>query len=128
MEPKRPAKKVDDAIMAGDVYGLAADARPTLKKKRSREGDEPELNNKQVYNIITDVAGGPNMRFRDNLFQGIAILVSVLLGVGIGVLVADYPTAGVVYGGFLGLVGGFLASGTFLMVYRAVQHIRGRHD
>jgi hypothetical protein len=127
MEPKRPAKKVDDAIMAEDVYGLAAAQAQPTPKKQSRD-DGPELNNKQVYNIITDVAGGPNLRLRDNLLQGLAILVSVLLGAGIGVLVADYLTAGVVYGGFLGLVGGFLASGTFLMVYRAVQHIHGRHD
>jgi hypothetical protein len=31
-------------------------------------------------------------------------------------------------GGFTGLVVGFFASGIFLMIYRAVKHIRGQHD
>ena len=40
----------------------------------------------------------------------------------------DPPIAGALGGAFIGLVAGFFASGIFLMIYRAVMHLRGRHD
>jgi uncharacterized membrane protein YeiB len=38
------------------------------------------------------------------------------------------PILGAVVGGFVGLFAGLFGSGIFLMVYRAVRHVRGKHD
>ena len=35
---------------------------------------------------------------------------------------------GALFGGLAGLVIGLFASGIFLMIYRAVQHIKGKHN
>jgi hypothetical protein len=32
------------------------------------------------------------------------------------------------FGAFAGLVVGVFSSGIFLMVYRAIRHVRGKHD
>lgn len=84
---------------------------------------------KQTYNVVSDTAVGVNVRWKDNLFQALAIIVCLLLGAGIGYLVnsRDWAT-GVVFGGFLGLLVGLFGSGLFLMIFRAVMHLRGKHD
>ena len=71
---------------------------------------------------------GANIRVRDNVIQAIAIVLSILLGAVIGACCVEERLPGALAGGFLGLVAGLLLSGTALMVYRAVMHIRGRHD
>ena len=54
---------------------------------------------------------------------------------GLGAILAAVNTqwnlpwyGGALVGSFLGLVLGILTSGIFLMVYRAVRHIQGKHD
>ncbi|MBM4003418.1 MAG: hypothetical protein FJ295_09050 [Planctomycetes bacterium] len=88
-----------------------------------------------TYNVVTDMVAGVNVRKRDNLFQatfiGACVIGLALVG---GILAAtlggrDMPwIAGVLVGAFSGLVFGFFASGIFLMVYRAIRHMRGKHD
>jgi len=80
----------------------------------------------QAYNIVSDTLVGFNFRLSDNCFQGIFILVSVVLGAGIGALFGGAP--GLFVGGFAGLVGGLILSGIVLMIYRAVRHAKGKHD
>lgn len=83
---------------------------------------------RQVYNLFTDIVGGLNVRLKDNLFQGLAILICLLLGAGIGFLAAFDRGFGALLGGSIGLVAGLLGSGLFLMIYRAVKHALGKHD
>ncbi len=86
------------------------------------------LTGKQAYNLVTDTVGGPNVRLKDNLFQGLTILVCLFLGAGIGCLVVSDRVTGAVFGGFIGLLVGLFGSGIFLMIYRAVNHALGKHD
>lgn len=90
--------------------------------------EEPSKGNEDV-NIVIDVVTGPNMRWRDNLYQGLAILVCMLLGAAIGYFTAlrDHGFAAVL-GGFLGVVIGLFGSGAVLMVYRGLRHLGGKHD
>jgi hypothetical protein len=81
-----------------------------------------------AYNIVTDVAAGPNVRLKDNLFQALAIFVAAVLGVMIGWLVSPAKAEGAILGGVAGLLIGLLGSGTFLMVYRFIRHVSGKHD
>jgi hypothetical protein len=90
--------------------------------------DATSMTSRQVYNVVSDTVGGPNVRLRDNLFQAAAIFAGMILGAGIGALVATERIFGALAGGFLGLLAGLFGSGIFLMVYRAVKHTRGKHD
>jgi len=90
--------------------------------------DESGLTNRQSYNVISDTVVGANLRFKDNLFQAIAIAVCIAIGVVIGASVLHERLPGALVGGFAGLIVGFFGSGIFLMIFRAVRHIRGRHD
>lgn len=83
---------------------------------------------REAYNIVTDTVAGPNIRKKDNLFQALAIVVCLLLGVLIGYLIAKDAITGVIAGGFIGLLVGLFGSGIFLMIFRAVRHAQGRHD
>lgn len=87
-----------------------------------------------AYNVVSDTLTGLNVRKKDNVFQGLFILASVLLGAGIVAVLALLNTGwgipwygGAMLGGFAGLVVGFFSSGIFLMIYRAVQHASGKH-
>lgn len=88
-----------------------------------------------TYNVVTDLVTGVNVRGSDNKFQAIFVAVSVLLIAGLGAILAAINTqwnlpwyGGALIGSFLGLVLGILTSGIFLMIYRAVRHIQGKHD
>ena len=71
---------------------------------------------------------GPNVRWRDNLYQGAFIVSCVFIGAGVcAALMSDWRP-GVLVGGFAGLVVGLFTSGIFLMIFRFVRHARGRHD
>jgi hypothetical protein len=86
------------------------------------------LTGRQTYNVVSDTVTGANVRLSDNLLQAAIIAVCLVLGAGIGALVAEVRVAGALIGGFLGLLVGLFGSGIFLMIYRAVMHMRGRHD
>lgn len=84
---------------------------------------------KQTYNLVSDTAVGVNVRWKDNLFQALAIAVCLLLGAGIGYFSSPRDcTTGVIVGGFFGMLVGLFGSGIFLMIFRAVMHVRGKHD
>ncbi len=95
---------------------------------KPQEGSKGSLSDRQVYNLVTDTAIGPNIRVKDNVIQAVAIAGCVVLGCVIGALVVDERLAGACVGGFVGLVAGALLSGFVLMIYRAVKHIQGKHD
>ena len=87
-----------------------------------------------AYNIVSDTVFGLNTRKGDNKFQAKCISVSVLvLATGGAVLAAlnrdlDLPWyGGALIGAFAGLVTGVFGSGIYLMVYRAVRHMKGDH-
>jgi hypothetical protein len=42
------------------------------------------LNAQEQYNLVTDTVAGPNLRWRDNLYQGLAILAGLALGALVG--------------------------------------------
>jgi hypothetical protein len=79
-----------------------------------------------AYNIVSDTVTGANVRFKDNAIQALVIFICLVMGVLIGAVVADGE--GAVAGGFIGLLVGLFGSGLFLMIYRALMHVRGRHD
>lgn len=88
-----------------------------------------------AYNVVADTVVGLNVRKSDNKFQAIFIFVAILVSAGVGAgLVAlnsqwDMPWyAGALVGAFAGLVVGFFASGIFLMIFRAVRHMQGKHE
>ncbi len=86
------------------------------------------MTGRQAYNVVSDTVAGPNMRLKDNLVQALVIAVCLLLGAAIGAVLVEDRLAGALVGAFLGLLVGLLGSGFFLMIFRAVMHIRGRHD
>ena len=87
----------------------------------------PGLSGQQAYNLVSDTVTGANVRLKDNVLQGIAILVCTLLGGGIGAAVVQERIPGALIGAFVGLVVGLLGSGLFLALYRAIAHLCGRH-
>jgi uncharacterized membrane protein YedE/YeeE len=86
------------------------------------------LSARQAYNIVADTVGGPNVRLKDNLYQGLAILICVIAGALVGAIAVRERLAGVIVGGLIGMVAGLFGSGIFLMIYRSLRHARGRHD
>lgn len=86
---------------------------------------KPPKKEPNAYNVVTDVATGPNIRLKDNLFQAIFILASIAIGAVAGAIMmpADPgPGLGAIVGGIAGLIAGALISGGFLMVYRLFKH------
>ncbi len=98
------------------------------QQKSPDDTSTQSMTGRQAYNLVTDIVGGPNVRPKDNLYQGLAILVCLLLGAGIGSLAMAERLTGALLGGFIGLLAGLLGSGIFLMIYRAVKHAQGKHD
>jgi len=86
------------------------------------------LTTRQTYNIVSDIVTGPNIRFRDNLFQGCVVLVFFVGGAVAGAHLTEDKLSGALTGGLLGLIAGALVGGFLLMLYRTVMHICGRHD
>ena len=93
--------------------------------------DRP-MTGRQAYDLVTDTVAGPNLRLKDNLYQGLAMLICLALGAIIGLFWNGGPLYGpgfcAVVGGFAGLLVGLFGSGIYLMIYRAVKHSGGEHD
>ncbi|MDA7977926.1 MAG: hypothetical protein MPJ50_04045 [Pirellulales bacterium] len=93
-----------------------------------------QMTTREIYNVVSDTATGVNIRKSDNLVQAAFILLTVLAGAGLGATLAEFNDwglpwfGGALIGAFAGLVLGLFASGIFLMVYRAMRHIKGKHD
>jgi hypothetical protein len=91
--------------------------KPPQPKQQRRQAE--------THEIIADVAVGPNLRVKDNLFQAVFILASIAIGAGVGAFTASTPPGpgiGAILGGIIGLVAGALLSGGILMVYRLFRH------
>jgi hypothetical protein len=96
--------------------------------KQPRKPRDRRMSRKQTRHLISDTVTGANLRVKDNLYQGLAILVCLVLGALIGCLALQPRLGGAIVGGVLGAIVGLIGSGVFLMVYRAVKHARGEHD
>ena len=90
---------------------------------------------KATYNIVSDTLIGVNVRGSDNKFQALFVLAAIVIFAIIGVIVVlcnpswdSSWSAGAIAGAVAGLLIGFFASGIYLMIYRGVRHIRGKHD
>ena len=94
------------------------------------------VSGQDAYNIVSDTVTGANVRLKDNVLQAIVIAVCLAIGVAIGAvtgaILSDERIPGALggglAGGFLGLLVGLFGSGIFLMIFRMIQHLRGRHD
>lgn len=96
---------------------------------------QPLQADQAIYNVVVDTVTGVNARWSDNLFQAVFVGVSVALIALIGAVLALLNPSwklpwfgGALLGGFAGLVFGVLASGFYLMLYRASRHLKGKHD
>ena len=99
--------------------------------RKTHPNGDPEdapMTERDIYNVVTDTIVGPNVRPKDNLYQGLAILAGLFLGAGIGAISTRDLAFGAMVGGFVGTAAGLFGSGIFLMIYRAVRHSRGKHD
>lgn len=94
----------------------------------SDERKKQPLTAQEQYNIVTDLGTGLNYRWRDNLFQALAIFAFILIGGLIGWWLGGWKLPGLLGGSLIGLIGGWLISGIVLMIYRAVRHAQGKHD
>lgn len=88
-----------------------------------------------TYHIVTDTVTGVNFRRQDNVLQAICVCAATAIGAGAGVILATLNPrwnlpwfGGALFGSFLGMIVGIFASGIFLMIYRAVRHLQGKHD
>ena len=93
---------------------------PQIEKAEPEKG----LSSKETYNVVSDTLVGVNVRKKDNIIQGLIIIVTVIIGLVIGQMYGGF----LMLGGLGGLIIGFLVSGIFLMIYRAVKHASGDHD
>ena len=88
-----------------------------------------------AHSVLSDSITGLNVRESDNRLQGFVVVVSVLVAAAIGAVLAamnaqwELPWySGAVMGGFAGSFIGIIASGIYLMIYRAIRNIQGNHD
>lgn len=97
--------------------------------------EPPPLSPEAEYNIVTDTVTGLNLRMSDNKFQAIVVVLSMVMASVLGAIAAALNVSwelpwygGALIGSFAGLVFGTLGSGMFLMFYRGVRHMQGKHD
>ena len=116
------------------------------------------ITSKETYSIVSDTVIGINARKSDNLLQVKITIITIIIGAIIGVIFNGDAEAseqlpshlqhlvkepvlkvalgvvglenhtGLVAGAFAGLILGFLGSGFYLMVFRAVKHASGDHE
>ena len=97
---------------------------PTSETEQPAEG----LSGREAYNVVADTVTGVNIRRKDNLLQAAAIAACLVLGAVAGALAVEDRVPGALLGAFIGLLVGLFGSGVFIMVWRALRHLRGRHD
>jgi len=95
------------------------------------------ISGRDAYNIVSDTLGGVNVRKSDNVFQLKVILICALILGPIGAIagaVFSPPEERLIstVGGGLGMacvavVLGLFGSGIYLMIYRAISHMKGKH-
>lgn len=88
---------------------------PPGAARRPIPGGESSTTSDEVYNIMADKVGFvPNVRRKDNLFQGIVVLTLMIIGAVTGALIDGYPMAAGLAAG--GLIVGVIVSGTVLCI------------
>jgi hypothetical protein len=123
-QPSTPKQSSDiRPVPPGDL-----EENPTGKTSTERE----------AYNILSDTISGVNFRKSDNWFQFKVILVCSLIGIPLGAIggacLSDSGErlVGTLVGGlglgFVGVILGLFGSGIYLMIYRGVRHLKGKHD
>jgi len=132
-EQDTTAKSSEERIAEEAQRKVQGQDKPRVDKVPRRTNSE--LTSRQAYKLTTDTVAGPNLRWKDNVFQALAILVCIIIGaIGGAVFGRSFGPAaqGIIMGalicGFGGLVFGFFGSGIFLMIFRGVKHARGKHD
>jgi hypothetical protein len=115
------AEEITLAQVAQQTPEHIASAR-AAREQRGPIPKSPAAANLQQAQAVMDVVGGVNLRWKDNVIQGIAIFVSMLIGAGVGPLFIDEVPLGVIVGAFAGLVAGLFLSGFVLMVFRMFRH------
>lgn len=81
------------------------------------------------YNTVTDLVGGLNVRRSDNRLQAKAALIGLLIGGLPGLIFGSegrWVVAGL--GGLFGTTVAVFGTGIYLMIYRAIRHVKGKHD
>jgi hypothetical protein len=90
---------------------------------------ELDLSGREVYNMVTDLGSGVNIRWSDNLLQLAAAAVGLLVGALLGaLLVRGHRLEGAIGVGIVGAIVAVFGTGIYLMIYRFIRHLRGRHD
>lgn len=127
-----------ETILEGNYGGCAMPENPFHSSGDSANASKdktPFTPGHAAYNIVTDTVTGVNVRWSDNKFQAIFVFISMVMTSLLGALLAALNSrwnlpwyGGALIGSFAGLVIGILGSGIFLMFYRAVRHIKGKHD
>lgn len=83
----------------------------------------------ETYHLMADTVGGvPNLRGKDNLFQGIAVGISVVIGASIGALVAGKWWVGAIFGTLIALVVSGFISGFVLMILGWIRAARYKRN
>lgn len=107
----------------------------TSKTDGPRFNTLPDTSGRDAFNIVSDTVVGLNVRKSDNVFQakfiGITVLVLATIGGASAALNPEWNLpwfGGTLAGAFAGLIIGLFASGIFLMIYRAVKHVKGDHE
>jgi hypothetical protein len=108
---------------------------PVDTANRNKDEAQGLTSSRAAYNVVTDTVTGVNVRWSDNKFQAVFVVISIIVAASLGALLAAINTqwnlpwyGGALIGSFAGLVIGILASGIFLMFYRAARHLKGKHD
>lgn len=130
----------DDHGDDGHEYDHKNDSDDQWWKESTHDGndwhfDHHHSTTHDTGKIVSDLVIGPNLRWKDNLYQGLFIMVMVGIGAIVGCIVTTVQAnpnvpwfAGAIVGAIGGLLVGLFTSGIFLMIYRAVRHGKGKHD
>ncbi len=111
---------------------------PVIAEGDAGEAHPATMSGREAYNIVADTVGGVNVRLSDNVLQLIVILICVLILSPVGAIVGavysppEERVIGTIGGGLgmacIGVVLGLFGSGIYLMIYRAVRHVKGKHN
>jgi hypothetical protein len=108
---------------------------PSPDAMQTKPVKPPTSSDMADYNIVSDTITGVNFRLKDNVLQAIFVFAAIVIGAIVGAILAALKPGwnlpwfgGAMIGSFLGMIVGVFASGIFLMIYRAMRHLQGKHD
>jgi hypothetical protein len=86
------------------------------------------LTGRQAYNVVSDTVTGLNVRWKDNVFQAVGALVCGVIAFIVVLFISNNDLGVAILAGVGGLIVGVFVVGVFLMIYRGVKHLQGKHD